>query len=49
MNQQGLKKGCRIPVLGQVVAGIPIEVIEEVLIGKKIPFRLAQTGEFFGL
>lgn len=26
-----IEKGCRIPVLGQVVAGIPIEAIEEVL------------------
>lgn len=44
-----IEKGCRIPVLGQVVAGIPIEAIEEVLDWEEIPFRLAQTGEFFGL
>ena len=44
-----IEKGCRIPVIGQVVAGIPIGAIEEVLDWEEIPFRLAQTGEFFGL
>lgn len=44
-----IEKGCRIPVLGKVVAGIPIEAIEEVLDWEEIPYRLAKTGEFFGL
>ena len=41
--------GCRIPVLGNVVAGIPIEAIEEILDWEEIPFRMGKTGEFFGL
>ena len=44
-----IKKGCRIPVLSQIVADVPIESIEEVLDWEEIPFRLANTGEFFGL
>ena len=44
-----IEKGCRIPVIGEVVAGIPIEAIEEILDWEEIPFRLAQTGEFFAL
>lgn len=44
-----IEKGCRIPVLSQIVADVPIESIEEVLDWEEIPFRLANTGEFFGL
>lgn len=39
----------RIPVLGRVVAGIPIDAIEEVLDWEEIPESLARTGEFFAL
>ena len=41
--------GCRIPVLGKVVAGIPIEAIEEILDWEEIPLRLSKTGSYFGL
>ena len=41
--------GVRIPVLGRVAAGIPIEAIEEVLDWEEIPNTMAQRGEFFGL
>ena len=41
--------GCRIPVLGQVVAGIPIEMVEDILDWEEIPFRMTKTGTFFGL
>lgn len=41
--------GVRIPVLGRVVAGIPIEAIEEVLDYEEITPELAATGEFFAL
>lgn len=44
-----IEKGCRIPVLSQIIADVPIESIEEVLDWEEIPFRLANTGEFFGL
>ena len=41
--------GVRIPVLGDVAAGIPIEAIEDVLDYEDISVQLAVTGEFFGL
>ena len=42
-------KGVRIPVLGRVVAGIPIEAVEEILDYEEITPELAATGEFFAL
>lgn len=42
-------RGVRIPVLGRVVAGIPIEAVEEVLDYEEITPELAATGEFFAL
>ena len=39
----------KIPVLGRVAAGIPIDAIEDVLDWEEIPSDLASTGEFFGL
>ena len=40
----------RIPVLGRVAAGIPIDAIEDVLEDwEEIPEAMAATGEFFGL
>ena len=39
----------RIPVLGYVKAGIPIEAVEEILDYEEISSELAQTGEFFAL
>ena len=43
------KKGVRIPVLGSVAAGIPIEAIEDVLDYEEIDPDLARTGDFFAL
>jgi repressor LexA len=42
-------KGIKIPVLGIVPAGIPIEAIEDILDYEEIPEQMASTGEFFGL
>lgn len=39
----------RIPVLGNVAAGIPIDAIEELLDWEEITPELAETGEFFAL
>ena len=39
----------RIPVLGKVVAGIPLEAIQEIIDYEEIPQSLARSGEFFGL
>lgn len=39
----------RIPVLGEVVAGIPIEAIQNIVDYEEIDAALADTGDFFGL
>ena len=39
----------RIPVLGDVAAGIPISAIEDIIDWEEITEQLASTGEFFGL
>lgn len=41
--------GVKIPVLGTIPAGIPIEAIEEVLDYEEIPREWESQGEFFGL
>ena len=43
------RKGVKIPVLGRVVAGIPLEAISEVLDYEEISESMAATGEFFAL
>lgn len=42
-------KGVRIPVLGRVAAGIPIEAIEDIDEWEEIPEAMAKTGEYFAL
>ena len=42
-------KAVRIPVLGNVAAGVPIEAIEDILDWEEIPESMAAHGEFFGL
>lgn len=39
----------RIPVLGRVAAGIPIEAIEDVIDWEEIPKELEKNGEYFAL
>nr|DAD79310.1 MAG TPA: Repressor protein CI [Myoviridae sp. ctNQr16] len=41
--------GIRIPVLGRVAAGIPIEAIEDIIDTEEITEELASSGTFFGL
>ena len=43
------RTGVRIPVLGDVAAGIPIEAIQGIVNYEEIDAALASTGEFFGL
>ena len=43
------RKGVKIPVLGEVAAGVPIEAIEDIIDYEEITEEMAQTGEFFGL
>lgn len=42
-------KGKLIPILGQVVAGIPIDAVEEILGYEEISKSMASQGEFFAL
>lgn len=42
-------KGIRIPVLGRVAAGIPIEAIEDIDEWEEIPEAMAKNGEYFAL
>lgn len=42
-------KGIKIPVLGEVAAGIPIEATKDIIDYEEITEEMAQTGEFFGL
>ena len=48
-NDPQISKGVKIPVLGRVQAGIPIEAIEDILDYEEIEPELAETGEFFAL
>ena len=43
------RKGVKIPVLGTVAAGVPIEAIENIIDYEEIPESLARKGQFFGL
>lgn len=43
------RKGVRIPVLGYVAAGVPIDAIEEIIDWEEIPKEMAARGEYFGL
>ena len=43
------KKGIKIPVLGRVQAGIPIEAIEEIIDYEEITEEMARKGEHFAL
>ena len=42
-------KGVRIPVLGSVAAGIPIEAIQDIVDYEEIDADMAAVGEYFGL
>ena len=43
------KKGVKIPVLGEVIAGVPIEAIEDILDYEEISEDMAAKGEHFAL
>lgn len=43
------RKGVKIPVLGHVVAGIPIDAVEEILDYEEISPEMARQGDFFSL
>lgn len=43
------KKGIKIPVLGRVQAGIPVDAIEEIIDYEEITEEMASQGDYFGL
>ena len=47
--EQPKNTGVKIPVLGTIPAGIPIEAIQDILDYEEISQELANTGEFFAL
>lgn len=47
--QQIISKSVKIPVLGTVVAGIPLEAVEEIIDYEEISAQTAKQGEFFAL
>lgn len=48
-DHSGKPRGVKIPVIGRVQAGIPIDAIEEILDYEEIPEDMAARGEYFGL
>ena len=49
IESKGRPKGVKIPVLGRVQAGMPVEAVEEILDYEEITQELAATGDFFAL
>ena len=49
VSDNSAEKGIKIPVLGTIPAGIPIEAIEEILDYEEIPKEWTSQGEYFGL
>ena len=49
VKEEPKKKGVKIPVLGRVAAGVPIEMIEDVLDYEEITEDMAKHGEYFAL
>ena len=44
---KNISVGVKIPVLGKVAAGIPIEMIEDILDFEEIPEIVGRTGDYF--
>lgn len=49
MAEKKTSRGIKIPVLGTVADGIPIEAVEDILDYEEIAPELADTGEYFAL
>ena len=48
-NKDALAESVKIPVLGEVPAGVPIEALQEIIDYEEIPSSMARTGEYYGL
>ncbi len=49
MDEKLKNKGLRIPILGKVAAGVPIEAIEDIIDYEDISQCMAYSGSYFGL
>lgn len=49
LSPRNSRKGVVINVYGRVAAGIPLEMIEDIIDTEEIPEEMAKSGEFFGL
>lgn len=49
INEAVTKKSIKIPVLGRVQAGIPVEAVEDIIDYEEITQEMAAQGDFFGL
>lgn len=48
-NNKSHIKGIKIPILGRVIAGIPIDAIEEIIGYEEITEEMSKQGDFFAL
>lgn len=48
-NEKYTNKGVQIPILGKIVAGIPIEAITDIEDYEEIPRDMANRGSYYGL
>lgn len=48
-EKESLIRGVKIPVLGTIVAGLPITAVENIIDYEEIPQEMAKTGEYFAL
>ena len=49
VSRMGNSGNIRVPVLGDVAAGIPIEAVQDIVDYEEIDAAMAASGEFFGL
>lgn len=49
LMNSGIRKGVRVPVLGRIAAGIPLEAITDIVDFEDIPEEMAKGGEYFAL
>lgn len=48
-DAENSSKSVRIPVLGKVRAGIPLDAVEDIIDWEEIPSAMARSGEYFAL
>ena len=48
-KEYSAKTGVKIPVLGSIPAGIPVETVEDIIDYEEIPSSMLSSGEYFGL